>query len=197
MYVNTKTSLDYALELIEEATLKNDKRNLAYAYRILSSIYSVDENYVASSEFIQRAMNLFIELSDSTGLANIFISFGHIYRRQGNIEDEMNYHRKSYEYFLRTGDYERIGVTMHNYGESLYNAGKLDSAEFFTQKAIQINEEINRLSVLSSCYNVMGKINYKRHKFNEANTFFLKVLEISNQLGEQSQKIATIESFLF
>jgi len=197
VYVDTKKALHYVLEVIEEATLNKDRENLAYAYRILGSIYSVDENYVASSEFIQRAMNVFKEMNDSTGLANTFISFGHIYRRQGNIEDELLYHKKSYDYFLRKGDKERIGVTMHNYGESLFNAGKLDSAEIYTLKAIEINQDINRLSVLSSCYKVLGKIYFKQKKYDQAKSDFLKVIEISNQLGVQSQKIATLESFLY
>jgi signal transduction histidine kinase len=197
VYVDTKQALHFALEVIEEATRINDKKSLADAYRILGSIYSVDENYVTSSEFIQRAMNVFRELNDSTGLANTYISFGHIYRRQGNINEELYYHRKSFDFFKNKGDKDRIGVTLHNYGESLYNAGKLDSAEIFTQKAIRINEELNRLSVLSSCYKVLGKIYFQKNKYDEAKLFFLKVIDISNQLGEQSQKIATLESLLY
>jgi len=197
VYVDTKQALHFALEVIEEATRINDKKSLADAYRILGSIYSVDENYVTSSEFIQRAMNVFRELNDSTGLANTYISFGHIYRRQGNINEELYYHRKSFDFFKNKGDKDRIGVTLHNYGESLYNAGKLDSAEIFTQKAIRINEELNRLSVLSSCYKVLGKIYFQKNKYDEAKLIFLKVIDISNQLGEQSQKIATLESLLY
>lgn len=196
VYVNSIKAAKYALDVVESARKRNNKRSLAYAYRILSSIYAVDENYIASSEFINRSQQLFSELKDSVGIVNCYISLGHIFRRQKNIEDELYYHRKAYQFFKRNTDLERIGVTMHNFGESLFNGGKIDSAVTLTLESIKINEQLKRYSVLSSCYNVLGNIYFAQNKIVDAEVFFKKVLQISELLGSQSQKVATMQSLL-
>ena len=62
--------------------------------------------------------------------------------------------------------------------------------------AIQINDSINNEAVLSSCYKVLGIIEFLENDLNSAEEHFNKALKISENLGLNSQKVATIESII-
>lgn len=195
-FVNSLKALAHANKALELSTMTNNLIGTAYAYRNLSSIYSYNESYFISMEYLQRALDIFTLKSDSIGIANCYISLGHTYRRLQNREQEIDYHLKSYRIFKRLNDKERIGVTAHNLGESYLNVGDLANSKQLTLYAIKINDSLNNRPVLSSCYKVMGIIELTERNFSQAESYFKKVLDISTQLGENSQKVATVESMI-
>ena len=195
-YVDNIKSLEYAEEALSLATDINDIDGIAYSYRILSSIYALNDNYFMGMEYIQKAIDIFEDRGDKKGLANCYISLGHIYRSLNNREQEIEYHKKSFEAFTMQGIKERIGVSAHNLGESYYNNKEFIKAEQLTRLAIQINDSIANLPVLSSCYKVMGLIKENEGQLDSAGHYFNKVIKISDELGDNAQKVATAEAFI-
>ncbi len=195
-FVNPIKSLEYTNLALQLSNELDNPQGIANAYRILSAVYSFNESYFISMDYLQRSLDIFEELKDSTGIANCYISLGHTYRRLKQREEEIKYHKASYEIFSRLGIKERIGVTSHNLGESYYNIGDLEKSRQLTQLAISINDSIDNRSVLSSCYKVMGLIELAEQNIDAAESEFKKVLKISDELGENSQKIAAAESML-
>ncbi|WP_437372786.1 tetratricopeptide repeat protein [Maribacter litoralis] len=195
-YVDNIKSLEYVEEALTLATYINDIDGIAYSYRILSSIYALNDNYFMGMEYIQKAIDIFEDRGDKKGLANCYISLGHIYRSLNNREQEIEYHKKSFEAFTLQGIKERIGVSAHNLGESYYNNEEFIKAEQLTRLAIQINDSIANLPVLSSCYKVMGLIKENEGQLDSAGHYFNKVIKISDELGDNAQKVATAEAFI-
>ncbi len=195
-FINPPRALEFANEALKLSTLANNKTGLANAYRNLSSIYSYNSFYFQSMEYIQRALVIFQSMGDSVGIANCYISLGHAYRGLQSRQQEVYYHKKSYEIFIRLKIPERIGVAAHNLGESYFNIGEWDKSRQMTLYAIKINDSIKNLSVLSSCYKVMGMLEYSRKDYQQADIYLNKVLAISSELGENSQKVATVESLI-
>lgn len=196
VYVEPAKAQRYGQQALELAQKTNDLHGIASAYRTLSSVYSAQDNFITSSDYVQKALTIFEELQDSTGIANCHISLGHTFRRQKNREQEIYYHRKSYQMFEALQIDNRIGVSAHNLGESYLNVGKIDSALYLTEKAIRINTQNKNQSVLSSCYKALGKIHLARNEQELAKQAFIKVLEISEELQENAQKFALIESLI-
>ena len=195
-FVNPLKALDYANKALELSTTTNNSLGTAYAYRNLSSIYSYNESYFISMEYLQRALDIFTFNNDSIGIANCYITLGHTYRRLQNRKEEVDYHLKSYRIFKRLNNKERIGVTAHNLGESYFNIGDLVNSRQLTLYAIKINDSLNNKSVLSSCYKVMGLIELAENNLVLAENYFKKVIDIADELGENSQKVATAESMI-
>lgn len=180
-----------------ELSLKtHNQTQIAYAYRNLSNVYTLNENYFLSMEYLQRALAIFSGTHDSVGIANCYISLGHIYRGLQDQKEEIHYHKMAFEIFSRLNIAERIAVTAHNLGESYYNNGDLSKSETLTKQAILLNDSLNNRSVLSSCYKVMGLIAFSRKDYLTAESYFNEVLDISQLLGEKSQKVATVESLI-
>ncbi|KAA2216594.1 tetratricopeptide repeat-containing sensor histidine kinase [Maribacter flavus] len=195
-YVDNLKSLKYAEKALQLSIELKDETGIAYSYRILSSIYAINDNYFMSTEYIHKAIDIFEKNSNKEGLANCYISMGHIYRSLNNRLQEINYHKKSFEIFKDLGITERIGVSAHNLGESYYNNKDLAEAENLTRYAIKINDSIRNLPVLSSCFKVMGLIKVNDDQIDSAKHYFKSILKISEELGKNSQKVATVEAML-
>ena len=195
-YVDHIKSLEYAEEALNLAIETNDIDGIGYSYRILSSIYAINDNYFMSMEYIHKALDIFEGQNDEEGMANCYISLGHIYRGLKNHGQEINFHRKSFKIFNKLGIKERIGVSAHNLGESHYNNNQFSKAENLTRLAIRINDSILNLPVLSSCYKVMGLIKENENQIDSANYYYKKVLQISEELGDNAQKVATVTALM-
>ena len=195
-FISSAKALAMAKEALELSSKTNNLRGQAYAYRNLSSVYYDSESYLQGMEYLNRALDIFRKINDKEGIANCYISLGHLYRQLQDRKQEINYHKKSFEIFSELKIKERIGVTSHNLGESYYYNNEFNKSRKLTVYAIGINKSINNLSVLSSCYKVIGLVEFAEKNYDEAEKHFLNVIEISSGLGENSQKIATIESLL-
>lgn len=193
-FIDTEKSMEYAQTALDLSLKYNYENGKAYAYRNLSNLYTVNEIYFLGMDYIQTALDIFQNQNDSSGIANCYISLGHIYRRLNNIEDEIKYFESAFEIFSRLNIQSRIGIAAHNLGETYFNSGDLENSRKLTLYAISLNKSIQQTSVLSSCYKVMGLLELNKNNYNEAEDYFQNALEISKQLGENSQKIATIES---
>lgn|GEM_PF-591270 len=195
-FIKPIEALSYTQKAMELSLKTEYKRGIAESYRNLGSIYSYYGSYYLTVFNMQKAIDGYKELNDSIGLANCYISMGHMYRYLRNVPQEIAYHKLSFEIHSRLGNRERIGVTAHNLGESYFNNKELEKAKELTQKAILINDSIHSIQVLSSCYKVMGKILMAENNPDEAEIYFKKILHIYDSLKDNSQKIATIEAFI-
>jgi len=195
-YVNPLrgTDLSYrALQLSQEADYP---RGVAYALRGIASSLLTEERLYLCMKNLQRSLQIFQSLKDSTGIAACYVSLGHLYRRLQNANQELHYHQAAFDFFSRQGIAERIGVTTHNLGETLYNRGEYEKAIALTERAIIINDSIRNLTVLSACYRVMGNIKLAQGNKAAAATWYHKTLAVSDRLGVASQKVATVDALL-
>lgn len=195
-FIRPIEALSYTQKALDLSKKINYKRGIAESYRNLSSIYTYYGNYYLTVSNLQKAINGFKELKDSVGLANCYISMGHMYRYLRNVPQEIAYHKLSYDIFSKIGNRERIGVTAHNLGESYLNNNDLKQATELTTKAIFLNDSIQNIQVLSSCYKVMGKILMAENRLDEAEQYFTKIIRIYDSIKDDSQKIATIEALI-
>lgn len=58
-YVNPQKALVYANKALELSARTNNLTGTAYAYRNLSSVYSYNDSYFISMEYVQRALDIF------------------------------------------------------------------------------------------------------------------------------------------
>lgn len=193
-YINQVRAIQYASDALRLSQENAYQSGLAYAYRNLASSYSYYGSFYLTMSNLQRAIPLFQKLGDSLGIANCYISLGNTYRRLNNYEKEIYYHQRAYEIVNGLGNRERMGVAAHNLGESYLRKGLLTESEELIRSAIDINQQLHNLPVLSSCYKVMGKIFLARLQYDSAMVYFNAVLSLAKTLGQNSQKVAEAES---
>jgi signal transduction histidine kinase len=196
-YISAAKAYTYANEALQLSLQTQYRTGEAYAYRNLGSSYAAQEYFYGTSAFVEKAMTIFEELADSVGLGNCYITIGHAYKRQQDFAKSVEFHARAVQIFRQKRLQERLGVSLHNLGESQMLAGQLESARANTAEAIQILQSVNHLPVLTACYKVMGIIAYKENNLPAAETAFRQALAISESLGKNSQKEATTESLIY
>lgn len=195
-YVNPLRATDLSYRALQLSQEIDYPRGVAYALRGIASSLLTEERLYLCMKNLQRSLQIFRTLKDSTGIAGCYISLGHLYRRLQNRDQELYYHQRAFDFFSRQGIAERIGVTTHNLGETYYNRQDYTRAIGLTERAITINDSLHNLTVLSACYRVMGNIKLAQADKAAAAYWYQKTLEVSDQLEGGSQKVATVDALL-
>jgi signal transduction histidine kinase len=194
-YVNAVKAIENAEIALDLSVKRRNSIGMANAYRILGSLYAQNDSYFQSLEFFLEALDIFEANEDSLGIANIYVSLGHYYQGLQNHDREIDYHKKSLEIFRTLGFQERIAVATHNLSESYLLAGNYSESRKLAEESVSINRRMKKKAVLSSCYNILGQLELHNGDQEKAKENFEKVLDISNELGENSQKIATVSAY--
>ncbi len=195
-FANPAKSARLASEAVQTSLRINYPAGQAHGYRILASVFSNNFNSIIAAEYLERAMDIFSQLNDSAGLANCYITMGHMFRRVRHREEEVTYHKKSFEIFSRLKIPNRIAVAANNLGESYLFIKEYEKSRELTLYAIHLNDSLQNLSVLSNCYKVMAKLEVAAGNLASGEMYFQQALNLSDKLGDNSQKIATIESLI-
>ncbi|MBD0255084.1 MAG: hypothetical protein ICV83_05150 [Cytophagales bacterium] len=196
-YISATKATGYAQQALDWSTRIDYRRGQAYAFRNLASSYSAQEYFYSTTEFMEKAITLFEELSDSVGLANCYITLGHTYKRQQDLARSVAFHAKAVAIFRQKKLPERLGVSLHNLGESQFLAGDRPAAKRNTHEAIVINQSLGNAPVLTACYKVMGIILLEEKDAEGAKGYFKAALALSETLGKNAQKEATVPSLLY
>jgi signal transduction histidine kinase len=191
--VKAISNAEMALKLSQDL---NYSTGIANAYRIIGSVYAQNENYYQSLELFLASLDIFKRRNDSLGIANVYTSLGHYYRRLQKGEKAFSYYKDALEIFRGIGNEERLGVAIHNLSESYLHAKDYQKSRQLALESIIINKKIENLPVLSACYNVMGQLEMEIGAIDAAINYFKDVLEISNLLGDNSQKVATVNALI-
>lgn len=195
-YVNPLRSTDLSYRALQLSQEADYPRGVAYSLRGIASSLLTEERIYLCLKNLQRSLQIFTTLNDSTGVAGCYISLGHLYRRLQDRDRELFYHKKAFTYFSRQGSPERVGVTTHNLGETYFNRGDYKMAIELTERAIAINDSLRNYTVLSACYRVMGNIKLAQLDKTAAAFWYAKTIEVSDRLGAGSQKVATVDALL-
>jgi signal transduction histidine kinase len=195
-YVNPLRATDLSYRALQLSQEGDYPRGVAYALRGIASSLLTEERLYLCMKNLQRSLQIFRSLKDSTGIAGCYISLGHLYRRLQKRDQELYYHQKAFDFFSRQEIAERIGVTTHNLGETYFNRQDYTRAIGLTQRAITLNDSLHNLTVLSACYRVMGNIKLAQADKAAAAYWYQKTLEVSDQLEDGSQKVATVDALV-
>lgn len=194
-FVDNNKALDFAKEALKLSLSNGYKKGQAFAYRNMSSIYSSQESYAESIEYIKKAMDIFGELGDAEGIANCNISLGHTFERLGDFSLAYDYHKMAYDFFKQSIDLNRKAITTHNLAKAHYELTQLDSAEKQFKEALILSDQTNNQSLKSSCLSYLGEIEYYDGDLDTAQIFFEQSRAIFYELGPDAQKYATMSSF--
>jgi signal transduction histidine kinase len=196
-FIDPIKSAKLGSEALQTSLKINYTKGQAYGYRGLSSVFSTNNKTIIAAEYLQKAIRLFEKLNDSAGLANCYITMGHAFRRSQRRREEIEYHKKAFEIFSRLSIPDRIAVSAHNLGESYWLTGNYSKSRDLTTYAIRLlTDPAGNLSILSNCFKVMGKLELAAGNLEAAEQYFLRVLSITDTLGNHSQKTATAESMI-
>ncbi|MEQ9165866.1 MAG: tetratricopeptide repeat-containing sensor histidine kinase, partial [Fulvivirga sp.] len=196
IYGSPEKSTSLANEALALAGSIGYKRGEAYSYRILASISGTNDRYLSYSEYLEKAIRLFIDLQDSVGLGNCYITEAIVYDRQRNFESSISSYLKAIPIFRNARMPERVAVCLNNLGFVYYQMDRYEEARESLAEAIAINESINNTTVLINSYSNFGLVLTKLGDLSEAESYFEKVLQLHKELKDNSNPEAFVETLI-
>jgi signal transduction histidine kinase len=193
-FINPGKSLELAQNAF--ALSGNYEKGMAYAYRNIANINILNEVYSLGTQYLGKAEEIFSTIQDSTGLADCYISYGHLYHKLQDIANEIKYFEKAYQVYNSKKNPDRLAVCALNLAESYFSNKEHSKSRQLVEEAVALCKESNQFQVLSACYKLLGDLELINNNKEIASDYFLKVLDLSLALGENCQKIVTIESLL-
>lgn len=194
LFINPLKSLDFANEALKLSS--SYERGTAYAYRNIGNIYILTGLFSPGISYLKNAEDIFVRTKDTIGLADCYISYGHMYRGLDDIDKEVEYFEKAYNLYKKRNFPDRQGICAINLAQSFFTAGDFLKSKALVNEAIILNKETDQLQVLSVCYNLYGNLELQEGNEKSAAKYFNEVLELTKMLGLNSHKIATVESLL-
>lgn len=168
----------------------------AHYYRSMASLSYIQGNYLYSTSFIFRAIELYSSLKDSIGIANSYVTLANSYSRQGLYQQAVSYQKRALKIFRFNKNYRRVGVSLTNLCYLYNKLGKYDSALILNAQSIKINEQIGNSSVLINDYKNQGYSFYYLAEYPRAIQSFLKSFAINEQVGGEANVESMIEALL-
>lgn len=193
-------SPEKSISLVTEALRLSEqigyKRGEAYAYRVLASISGANDRYLSYSEYLENAIKLFIELQDSVGLGNCYITEAIVLDKQLNFEGSISSYQKALPIFRKAKEVERVAVCLNNIGFVYYQMGRYPEARENLTEAIAINESINNNTILINAYSNLGLVLLELDNWAEAEDYFEKVIALHEVLKDNSNPESFVETLI-
>ncbi|MEQ8472930.1 MAG: tetratricopeptide repeat protein [Marinoscillum sp.] len=151
---NYNGALKYFLEAYQ---IKLDN-NLDYDEELanISIVYRLMGNYEASLDFAQKSLMKCIELGDSLGISQTYITIGKIYVKMGKYDSSHYYFDQAIDFAFRNGYTRHAPSALINKSEVYYQQGFFEKAIKVLKQSIEIAVEED--DVLESAFYEMAKI---------------------------------------
>ncbi|HNP07746.1 MAG TPA: tetratricopeptide repeat-containing sensor histidine kinase, partial [Cyclobacteriaceae bacterium] len=196
IYGSPGKSFELANEALKLAEKIGYQRGEAYSYRVLASISGTTDRYLSYSEYLEKAIKLFINLQDSVGLGNCYITEAVVYDRQLNFESSIDSYLKAIPIFRNANMPERVAVCLNNLGFVYYQMKQYEDARESLAEAIAINESVNNTSILINSYSNLGLVLTQLGDWDEAEKYFEKVIQLHEALKDNSNPEAFVETLI-
>ncbi len=173
---NTVKAVDLMEESAQTHTTRTEKLSKEAA---LDWIDIGNISYLNNSQKALNAYEKAINLAPSNPTA--WNLLGTIQRRLGNLDEAQH----AYEEVLKLagGDKTFQAKAYGNLGIIYYIRGKIDKAEEFHLKSLDINKKLGRQEGMASDYGNLSSIYITRGELDKAEEFLLKALDIDKKLG--------------
>src|SRR4030095_4786547 len=202
-FTQADTALVYGHEGIELSRKIGYKRGIAYCTQTYAFGLWALGNYSTSLQFALDALHQSEELNDNTRIAFSYFVLAAIYRDFGDYDRALISSHKGTAMSAKSDILLRVGYAISGSVYELQN--RLDSAQFFVEKARQLDSKIGQ-GDWGWIYLLMGNIERKKGKYSMALAYYQKalplitpkdVVDIYNSLAILYKETGNIDSAIF
>jgi tetratricopeptide (TPR) repeat protein len=186
IYIYPDSSLKLASKALEYSKQINYHEGFRRSYNTIAEFHSHGSNLNKSLYYFKKALSHAYQENNLSSIAKVMNNVGSIYNSLAVHDKALTYLHNSY----RIGNMLRDSLIMIY---TLYNIAKIymDLKDYDTAlKYLKLTMNFKSLddnTIMLHCYNVMGILYRKKHKFDQAELFFKKSYEFSqkqnNKLG--------------
>lgn len=195
--IDPQKSLALTLELLAKSQEYDYQKGLGNSYRLLALASVQARNFVLTKDYIQKAKEIYLDLGDDSGLADIENTNGSLYIYMGDTVNAIGPYRRAYEIYSQLNKYDRVRVAAFNLAFSYSAIPNLDSSRYFLEIAEQLKTKKEDVPGFGVTQGLRGKIAYLEGNYVQAKQYFQESLDYYYSNKAQESFVAFFESTLF
>lgn len=178
--VATLDNLLIALRLLEGS---DEPQQLTKVLNGLGNYYRREAEYISAREYYERALNLRLMSSDSTGIIHSYQVLGNLNVMMEKGGQAKSNYLKALNYTTSTNRNRFEPGILTNLGTVYYNSGELDSAEFFYQKVLELREESGNVYSQTLLLNNLTALAFERKSYRKSIDYAEKGIALAKEVG--------------
>lgn len=178
-------TFDYLNEASAYAKKNNDKEKQALVNLNLGNAYRDAGKDKLAIEYYESSLQLYEEISDSSGIATISINLGTYFAQKGDYEKGLHYYIQSLKINELLGNKQSIASSSVGIGLIYRFLNDFDKALENYNGALEVFRELNDENGIAMCLTNIASIYLKQGKFEESLQIQLEVYEIRKRLGNE------------
>ncbi|SDL34952.1 Adenylate cyclase, class 3 [Salinimicrobium catena] len=137
--------------------------------------------YDKALEDLFKAAELADAIDSISSLGNTYIEIANVYSESDNSTLAFSYYNRGIEALRRGGDSLAVGLTLYNFGDDLYESGKLDSALLVTRQARTIFKKYKRSDYEAYSLGNLGRIYARQGQMDRAEGLLNRAIDTLEQ----------------
>lgn len=190
-------SLALTFKVFEKSQELNYKKGLGNSYRLLSIASVQARNFVLTREYIEKAREIFQELGDESGMADVENSEGNLFIYMNDTVNAIRPYKKAFEIYSKLKRNDRVRVAAYNLAYSYSAFPNIDSTKYFLKISEDLKKEKSEIPGFAVTQGLRGKIAYMEGDYDQAELYFKESLDYYNANKFQESFVAYFESTLF
>lgn len=180
----------------EALSLSKEADSLAKAYKDTSGLSRALENigwifyrqgqWLKSFDFSKKAYDLAIQSRDKLQAARLMNNMGALYYEQQNYQMAILQFKRGYSLATEVNDLSTRIRSLNNVALNFIQTNQLDSAEFYANRSIGLNEQAGSPYLLSFAYRILGDVFLSRSQFDSAQAIYQRLLLTAQDQGIKS-----------
>ncbi|RIW18244.1 histidine kinase [Algoriphagus lacus] len=175
--------LDLAELVLENAITKIPEKESWLLYTNLGYVFERRGNLGEAFDYASKTLKIGEKYQDKKAIAMAYSDMSNIFWKQGKFDTGLDYGLKSIKFFEERGlddlDYD---FTLHVVGNNLVALNRLDEAQKYFEKSIQIGEKYGFYNNLSDSYIALSDLNAQKGNFEYSLSSGLKALKYAELL---------------
>lgn len=174
-------------ELLKKASLElSDRDYLFAAYQRQGVAWQKKGNFDKALDQLFKAAELAEVLDQKKDLGNIIVEIANVYSESDNSSLAFPYFKRGIEIARELGDSVKVGQTLYNFGDDLYENGKLDSSLVVTRQARVIFKEFRNSWFEAYSIGNLGRIFAKQGELDKAERYLKRAVDTLEQKADYS-----------
>ncbi|WP_165830166.1 tetratricopeptide repeat-containing sensor histidine kinase [Flavobacterium hydrophilum] len=183
-FKDAQTEFKTALE--KETNKKRIKSGLARAYASSGVVYSEQSDYTSSLKNYEKALKIYQEIKEQTGVSKTLNNIGILYKSQQKYPKALQYLKEAYKIQTAIGE-QNAPMTLTNIGVIYFELGEYQNAIEYYEKAKAGFSKNNNKRGFALLNNYLGDYYKEQNNFDLANESYQESLalyeEIQNKFG--------------
>ncbi len=158
---------------------------IAESYRILGRFANNKGDYIEAQSWLEKSERIWILLKDDKGLGRTYYQIGRLAAMKQEWNNACNFYRKGIYLLKKANDRVGLGRALKDLAIIEMKLGNYQTSNNLLESSLKCREDLGHRLGLGRVFLALGDLKYAIDKIEEAETYYLKAIDIQREINDQ------------